>query len=251
MSTPDPAPAGPRQAWRRLGRLAGPRLTRGNLLATLLTLVLGVGVVAQVRATSTSDLEDLRESDLVALLDDVTARADELQQEVTELEDDRDRLLGASDDTEAQEAAQARLDSYRILAGTAPVEGPGVRLVIQDPDGAFTPTMGVDLIQELRDAGAEAIQVGPVRVVASTWVGGTPGDLVVDGTDLDFPLIVLAIGDSHTLAGALQIPGGVSDSVRRVGGEVLVREGESLLIEALHEPTPPRYARPVPAEEGR
>ena len=43
---------------------------------------------------------------------------------------DRARLAGSSGDAAAQEAAQQRLDSYRVLAGTVPVEGPGVERVV-------------------------------------------------------------------------------------------------------------------------
>lgn len=242
-----PSPA-PRDALRRLKRISRPRLSRGSLIVAVLTLVLGVALVAQVRTTRTAGLEDLRETDLVALLDDATTRVNELEDELARLEADRARLQGGAGDAAAQEAARQRLDSYRVLAGTVPVEGPGVTIVVGDPERTVTPTMVLDLIQELRDAGAEAIQVGPVRVVASSWVGlSADNELLVDGQPLTSPYRVVAIGDGHTLAGALAIPGGFNDSVRRVGGTVDVVEGQTLRIDALHQPDEPRYARPVPS----
>ena len=228
--------------------MAAQRLSRGNLLIAGLTLLLGLALVAQVRTTQSEGLEDLRESDLIALLDDASTRADTLETEIARLESDRARLEGAQGDTAAREAAQQRLDSYRVLAGTVPVTGPGVTILVGDSGRTVTPTMVLDLIQELRDAGAEAIQVGSVRVVASSWVGVSANDrLTVDGTELESPYRVVAIGDAHTLAGALAIPGGFNDSVRRVGATVETNEGESLTIDALHEPAEPRYARPVPS----
>ncbi|GAA1159599.1 DUF881 domain-containing protein [Ornithinicoccus hortensis] len=226
------------------------RLSRGNVLVGVLTLLLGLALVAQVRTTQEADLSQLREADLIALLDDVTTRADSLEDEIVQLEQDRDQLANGSGDDAAREAAQARLQSYQVLAGTVPVQGPGVTILVEDPDRTVTATMMVDLVQELRDAGAEAIQVGEVRVVASSWVGITPdGQLTVEGVPLTSPYLVTAIGDSHTLAGAMNIPGGFNDSVRRVGGDVTVLDSATLTIDALHEPDEPRYAQPIPSEE--
>jgi uncharacterized protein YlxW (UPF0749 family) len=245
---PRPVSTTRRAVLRRLKRISSPRLSRGTLIVALLTLVLGLALVAQVRSTRTAGLEDLRESDLVALLDDASTRVEELEDELARLEADRASLAGGAGDAAAQEAARQRLDSYRILAGTVPVEGPGVTVVVGDPERTVTPTMLLDLVQELRDAGAEAIQVGPVRVVASTWVGlSEDNQLIVDGQPLTSPYRIVAIGDGHTLAGALAIPGGFNDSVRRVGGSVEVVEGQTLRIDALHQPDEPRYARPVPS----
>jgi uncharacterized protein YlxW (UPF0749 family) len=240
-----------RVAWRRLSTISKARLSRGTLLAALLTLLLGLALVAQVRSTQTADLENLRETDLIALLDDVTDRADRLEDEVRSLEQDRSRLESGGGDAAAAQAAQSRLESYQILAGTVPVSGPGVSVRVSDPEGEVTTTMMIDLVQELRDAGAEAIQIGPARVVATTWIGVDEGRLTVDGQPVAAPYSVVAIGDGHTLAGALAIPGGFNDSVRRVGGEVQVTEGEELVIDAVHEPPTLEHARPVPPSEGR
>ncbi|CAN5586662.1 DUF881 domain-containing protein [soil metagenome] len=250
----DPGPPAPNQgtsrrsrlaAWRRLGHLSGLRLTRGRLLAAGVTLLIGVALVAQVQSTQASDLEELREDDLIALLDDVSVRADNLRDEVRRLEVNKERL-SQGDDAAAARAAQSRLESYQILAGIVPVIGPGVEMVVRDPDDELSTTAVVDMIQELRDGGAEAIQIGEVRVVASTWVELRRDTLVVDGMTVPEPYRVLAIGDSHTLAGALAIPGGFTDNVRRAGGSIDVRERDQLRVDALHESAPHQYAQPVP-----
>lgn len=237
-------------ALRQLHRHGLLRMTRGSLIVACLTLVLGLALVAQVRTTASEGLEGLRTAELVQLLDDVTNRADSLEAEILQLEADRARLTGAQGDQAAIEAAQARLDSYQVLAGTVPVTGPGITMVVQDPDRTMTSEMLLDLVQELRDAGAEAIQINTVRVVASSWFGlsGT-GYLTVSGLAVVPPYRVVAIGDPHTLTGAMAIPGGFNDTVRRVGGSVETVPAESLVIDALHHPTEPRYARPVPSAD--
>lgn len=245
-------PQGPQpttaQARRRLRALVGQlRPARGQLIAAALLALLGVALVAQVRSTDEVGLSQLRQSELVALLDDVSARVDALQDEVRQLEDDKEQLQGQEGDEAAARAAQERLNSYSILAGTVPVEGPGISVYVNDPAGMMTQTMLLDAIQELRDAGAEAIQIGNQRVVASSYVGmDEDGAVTLDGTTLVPPYRIIAIGDSHTLAGAMAIPGGFSDSLRGAGGAVQVVESESLVVDALHEAAEPRYAQPVP-----
>ena len=250
---PNGRPQGPApttdQARRRLrALLAGARPNRGQAVAAGLLALLGVALVAQVRSTEEAGLSQLRQSELVALLDNASGRVDALQEEVLELEADRRQLQGQQGDEAAALAAEERLEAYAILAGTVPVEGPGIAVYVNDPEGSITQTMLLDAVQELRDAGAEAIQVGPHRVVASSYVGTTPdGQVTLDGAPLVAPFRILAIGDPHTLSGAMAIPGGFSDSLRGAGATVDVVEADSLLIDSLHEAQEPRYARPVPS----
>lgn len=238
-------------ARRRLAKLGRFKMTRGNLAAAVVTLAIGVALVAQVQNTQAGDLENLREADLVALLDDVSDRADALEDEVQQLEKDKAQLEGSDGADAAAAAAAQRLESYQILAGTVPVSGEGVTITVIDPDGELTTTTMIDLIQELRDAGSEAIQIGPARVVASSWFGVAEGQLTVDGITLDQPYTVTAIGDSHTLAGALAIPGGFNDSVRRNDGDVVIEESDVVTITATTQPREMQYAEPVPATDGR
>lgn len=236
------------EARRRLARLGRGRLNRTQVLATILTMLLGLALVAQARSTGEAGLRELRQTELVALLDDASTRVDALQREVSELEGDRDRLQGQQGDAAAAAAAKQRLESYRILAGTVPVEGPGITVYVSDPGTVVTQTMLLDAIQELRDAGSEAIQIGPVRVVASTHVGiAEDGAIVLDGQVVQHPYRILAIGEPHTLAGAMAIPGGFADSLRGAGASVDVTENDQLLITAVHAPVESRFAIPVPA----
>ena len=259
---PDPAPSEPsplepsppqeeagdsRPAWHRLLRAGAPRATRANLLAMVLAGALGFAIIAQVRQTSLGELENLREDELVRLFAGVDRDGERLAEEIRGLETSLSLLKSQStNEAEAQRAAQERLDALGILAGTVPAKGPGITLTIADPQGQVTDSIVLDAIQELRDAGAEAIQVGDVRVVADTWFSQGDGGLSVSGTEVRPPYVIRAIGDGNTLAGAMEIPGGVSATVRRAGGETKVEILDEVLVDALLSPTQPQYAQPVP-----
>ncbi len=235
-------------SWGTLLRMARPRATRANAFAALLAVVLGFAIATQVQQTNASGLEQLREDELVRILDDVSQEQNRLGSDTRALENSRDKLLsGVDSSAEALKSAQERLDTLGILTGTAPATGSGVVITINDPERKISGANLLDALQELRDAGAEAVQINNVRVVASTWFADVDGRIQVDGELVSSPFVIKAIGDSATMASAMEIPGGVSESVRGAGGTPTVRQAERVDITALHSLEQPRYARPVPA----
>ena len=252
MSPTDPPPTAPDTGedsfvWQRLALMARPRATKANALAALLAILLGFAVATQVRQNQVLGLESLRQADLVTILDNATQLSARLDQNARELQATRDELIsGSTNGAAALTAAQERLDTLRVLAGTAQAHGPGIRMTISDPGAKVTPPLLLDAIEELRDAGAEAIQVGSARVVASSYFGQAGSGIEVDGTTVTDPYVILAIGDPQTLSSAMQIPGGLSENVRQLGASITITQSTKLVVGALHTLREPRYARPVP-----
>lgn len=233
--------------WRRLRRMFAARATRANVLATVLTLALGFAIATQIQQNQELGLDTLRQDELVRVLDDVTQRSTRLDQQVRKLEVERDQLQSSADRAKAAtDQAQARLDQLAILAGTVKATGPGVRVTITDPSGAVRASGLLDVLQELRDAGAEVVQFGTVRIVAGSYFTDAGSAITVDGQSLSRPYVILAIGDPQTLASAMNIPGGIVDSVNRLGASAAVDQVTTVTIDALHTPKTPRYAQPVP-----
>ncbi len=233
-----------------LRRALAPRRTKTQLLVGSLFVLLGFAIAVQVGANRDAlDLGQTDESDLVRILDDVNQREDRLQAELRDLEALRARLASASDaDQVALDEVRRRIETLSILAGTVPATGPGVVARLFDPADAVDAVLLLDTVQELRDAGAEAIQIGDQRVVASTWFGNPASDepgVLIDGTLEEPPYTITAIGDPRTLAGALQIPGGVVDRMRTLDGTAVVVERPSVDVTALHPVPRPQYARPA------
>src|SRR3954467_9397976 len=224
-------------------------------LGVLLCILLGIAIVTQVRQNDSGDsLETARPADLLVLLDSLQQREAAFNTEVADLQ----RTLAAlqasgSSDQAAIENAQARLAALSILIGTVSATGPGVTLTIDDAAVGVAPETMLDVINELRNAGAEAMEVQggggdpkiTVRVGVNTWVVGRPGALEIDGQTLNPPYTVVAIGDPPTLAAAMNIPGGAMDSVERVGGTMVVQQSDRVDVTALRQPKARQYAQPV------
>ena len=248
-----------------LRRVLRPRLRRVDVAVAALLGILGFAAAVQVRSTQADEgvLASARQEDLVAILDDLTSRSQRLRQEITTLTATKERLTsGTGQDAAALAEARRRSQVLGILAGTVAAHGPGVQLTISDPDSKITADVLLDALEELRDAGAEAVQIeGPVndeaaagpdarravRVVAATAFvdGEDPGSVEVDGTLLRAPYRFTVIGDPATLAAAMAIPGGVTDSVGQRSGRAVVTRSESLSVTALRPLDRPRYARPT------
>jgi len=221
----------------------GPR----QLIVALLLAVVGFAAVAQVR---TNDVDDsystLRDQDLIDVLSGLAGTSQRARSEIDRLEQDKrdlqsdSRRLGA-----ALEQAQQQVDTLNILAGLVPVTGPGVRITITEQSGPVDIDSVLDTIEELRSAGAEAMQFnGEVRVVAQTSLEDEVGGFSVDGQLVTSPYVIDVIGDPHTLSGALVFNQGPASQLRDDGAEVQIDELERIDIESVHDPERPEFAQP-------
>ncbi|MER5898015.1 DUF881 domain-containing protein [Streptomyces sp. NPDC001876] len=245
---PEPGTDRPKESSGRQRLLAGlwpPRVSRAQLIVALLLFVLGLGLAIQVRSNSdNSALRGARQEDLVRILDELDNRTQRLEDEKQSLDDQRTELENSSD--QAEEARKQTLEKERqlgILAGTVAAKGPGITLTINDPSGAVEPDMLLDAIQELRAAGAEAIEINGVRVVANTYFSGDGGDLRVDNRRIRSPYEFKVIGKPQDLEPALNIPGGVVQTLEKEQATAEVARAEEIVVDALRPAKLPDYAR--------
>jgi uncharacterized protein YlxW (UPF0749 family) len=106
-----------------------------------------------------------------------------------------------------------------------------------------------NVLEELRNAGAEAIEVNGVRLIASSYFS-EDGDLVqVDGIPITSPFVWVAIGDPDTIQPALEIPGGAMPQVRSADATAEVERLDEAEVAATTEPSEPRFARPDTSDQ--
>ncbi|MFD6340056.1 DUF881 domain-containing protein [Streptomyces sp. NPDC060131] len=222
-----------------------PRVTRAQLIVAVLLFVLGLGLAIQVTSTNDdSALRGARQEDLVRILDELDNRTQRLEDEKQRLDAQRTELETSSDQAEeARKQTREKEQQLGILAGTVAAQGPGITLAIDDPSGTVEPDMLLDAIQELRAAGAEAIQVNDVRVVADTYFSGTGGDVQVDGNRVAAPYVFKVIGKPQDLEPALNIPGGVVQTLEKEQATATVTRAEKIIVDALRPAKRPDYAR--------
>lgn len=236
---PTADPALPR--WRRF--VGGP------LLVVMVTAVLGFLLVGQLRGSERfrQRLQAENEGDLTRILAGLTTEADALRDEISTLKLQLVQLESSqASDSAATAAAETQLRALRVLAGTVPVAGPGLSVVVEDPEGAISYDTLIDVVQELRDAGAEAVAVNERRVGATSAFGERDGRLVLDGYTLSSPYTVVAIGPAATLEGGLEIPGGALDTLSSLRDvNVRLQRSARVVVPALARAPTFRVGRPV------
>jgi uncharacterized protein YlxW (UPF0749 family) len=225
------------------------KMSATSIVIAALVGLLGFALVVQVRGTSTeSTLASARQDDLVRILSDLDSNENRLRKEIGDLEELKRELTAGSESRQAaKEAAEKRADELGILAGTLPAEGPGLQVRFS---GTVRSARILDAVEELRNAGAEAMQISGanghvVRIIVSSYFTGPDNDITVDGQKLPGPYTITVIGDPATMKTALNIPGGVVATVGSDGGNVIVDEPGTVRVTALAPRPNLQYAQPA------
>jgi uncharacterized protein YlxW (UPF0749 family) len=204
--------------------------------------VLGVGQLnSQARP---AEISSLSAQDLSTLIETLTTRNRELR---TGLADIREQLREYQvSGPQSQSALQvSREDLRRITAfgGLAAVGGQGI---VMDVDGDLDAIALNDLVNELRNAGAEAIAVDGVRITARSVAIQGPSSLQVDGVDVGRQFTLRAIGSPDGLLGAMQRPGGIISQLKLfISATIQIRQAASVVLPASIVSLLPTVGKPI------
>jgi uncharacterized protein YlxW (UPF0749 family) len=244
---PDVADQQPDLARDRLRASFFGRPGRGHWIVAGLLFVLGFAGATQVNASqSNDDLSGLRQADLVRAFDGLAASTERAEKEIDRLRRDRDRLeTSTSSRQTAVELARQEEIALGILSGTIAARGPGVRIIITDPEGNVSAALLLDMVQELRATGAEAMEFNDrVRVVAQTSFEDTEHGIHVGGELVEAPYVIDVIGESSALEGALDFPFGPVERVEEAGGELATTKDDEVVVDAVVRAREPEFAQP-------
>ncbi|MEU0316656.1 DUF881 domain-containing protein [Nocardioides sp. NPDC006273] len=216
---------------------------RGQVAVAVLLCILGYAAVVQVQTnTEDSTYAGLREQELIDILSGLAGTTQKAQEQIEELEATRDELEDQTlQQQTALQRAEEQVDTLRVIAGTVPVSGPGITIEIDPGSDPLRLTALLDLIEELRTSGAEAMEFEgadgeAVRLVASSSieVSQPASGLNVGGELISPPYRLKVIGPPDTLAGAIDFYQGPQDQLEEQGAEVDVESEEKIDIESIH-----------------
>ncbi len=235
--------SGARPGWDR-------RATNATRLSSRLTVaavaaLLGLLAIGQLRGQAgVPGLSALSATELTQLIANLTTGNDQLRGEISDLQRQEAALVATRERGETT-VGPLTADHARIRAwsGITPVSGQGIAITIQ---GAIGSDGVEDLLNELRNAGGEAIAVAGVRVVGGVVVGGTPGALSIENQAIGDAFEIRAIGSPQILTGTLTRTGGV---IAQVGtsypeARITVTPIEAMTLPATERIAPPTYAKP-------
>lgn len=202
-----------------------------KVLIGALTGVVAFLAVTQAQQRETDALAGMRQADLVRLIDELGTRIDTLTEERDTL---RGEIVDLQNGVTSQEAAVAAAEELsrtrEIHAGVVPVRGSGVTVTVTDPEDKVSAQSLVTLIEELRNSGAEAIEVDGVRFGTNGWIIDGRSGIEVNGDTISSPYTVRAIGDPDAISVALEMPGGVLALLRANGATTNLQTESSMDI---------------------
>jgi len=236
-----------------------------------------IGLVAVILAFSFTWL--IRSNVVNSSSDTVRQRLDQVQMSLSNEQSANEALMQQNSDLKAQldQAAQSNnatkgladmLAQTQLLAGLTDVAGPGVIVTLNDRSGtgvAGTYTNpNFDLIHdedilkvmnELRAAGAEALSLNDERILATSQIRCAGPVVTVNNSRYGTPFIIKAIGDPPTMESALEIPGGVQQTLQTFGLTCDITQSDSLTIKAYTGTINNQYITqvtpsPAPADNG-
>ena len=218
---------------------------RSQVVVALVAFVLGFLVVVQIRSQAGNNtLAAMSSQDLTFLVANLNTRNDQLRREIATLQSQLGTLesggsLGASSVNELR----AEIDRIRAWAGLDAVRGRGITITVSGPIAASAVE---DLVNELKNAGAEAISIDELRVVPQTVIGGVAGDVSVDDTALGDSFTIRAIGTPEALTGSLARAGGIIAQLAATnpGATIDVEEAARMVLPATTRNLAPSHGRP-------
>jgi uncharacterized protein YlxW (UPF0749 family) len=185
------------------------------------TFLLGVLVVTQLRTQSSgTPFAGLSSQDLTVLVANLDDRNDQLRLETANLERELSTIQQNTQRGDASvDELRADLRRVRLYAGIDPATGPGVSITVHGPiDGGGLD----DLVNELRNAGAEAMALDGVRLVPGIVALGPPGAVSLHGRTQADPFTIDAIGAPDKQTGSLTRSGGIIAQLSATQPEVSV-----------------------------
>jgi uncharacterized protein YlxW (UPF0749 family) len=182
----------------------------GGIATAIVALFLGILAVTQVRAQDvySRSLELETPSSLTTLIANLAETNNTLRAEIFDL---RLRTEQAHDDVTNGKGTltetQRQLAQLEVFAARTGVSGQGISVRV---DGSFDEKAMNDLVNELRNAGAEAIAVNGVRVGPRSWFGITADRAItVDAAPIRGPWTVSAVGAPDVMYVAMTRTGGI------------------------------------------
>lgn len=161
----------------------------------------------------------------------------ELEQSTKKLEEIR---KASTQNGENSSDKQAELKRYNMLLGLTDVSGNGITLTVSDSSGEsglidmssliVHDTDLRSLVNELANAGAEAIEINGERIVNSTCITCAGNVIQINGNKVGSPFVIKAIGNQETLYGAITRAGGYAYMLKSRSIEVESKKASNIKI---------------------
>lgn len=227
-----------------------------STMAGIIALILVSSIFIQFKSVDVSkklDIEGLREDELKTQITSYKSKYEEtMEQYNANYNKIQEYKTAINEDKETTEILDAELEQAKTLLGLTDVTGSGIVVTLTDTEEALYTYTADDLLQlinELKYAGAEAISINDNRVINLTDIAMISDSLIVmngGNTRISSPYVVKAIGDKKYLTSTLSMKNsGYIDQMEANGMKVEIEEKDNIKINAYSEDINSKYMKEV------
>ena len=212
------------------------------LVFGILCLILTFAITVQLRVSSLSESEssqtkitDKLKDEIFRLNDENVKLAEKFQNTTSELDDARNRA--AQNDSSSKNTSEL-IKKYTIVSGKTDVTGQGIIIKYKPSDNEAKADMVKDLrdiVNEIKNAGAEAIEINNQRIVGTTAIEMVKNKIEINDTEVSGNFIIKAIGDSNLMYSGLIRPGGTIENIRESGVSIEINSENTIKINKYNE----------------
>jgi Uncharacterized protein conserved in bacteria len=207
-----------------------------NIAITMVCILLGIMLALQYKSInynqSMSDLQYKRLDELKDDLIKLQTQKTELQDKLKELEEENQTYANAkAGDSAYAQQIQKNLQNARMFAGLEDVKGKGVIVTLEDNEYIqVADTDILNVVNELRASGAQAVAVNDERIVAMSEIRSAGRYIMVNGKQMVSPYVIKAISDPDKLERSLRLIGGVIESLEELQIKVDLKQSDDIRI---------------------
>ncbi len=197
-----------------------------NIAITVVCIILGIMISLQYKSInynqSMASYENMRLDELKSELILLQNQKSSLQERLEELETENQTYAKVkAGDSEAAQQIQNSLQKARVFAGLETVKGAGLVVTLDNYASIKVQDYDIlNIVNELRASGAQAISVNDERIVAMTEIRKAGRYVMINGKQFKAPFVIKAIAD----------PNNLEHSLTMIGGEVELLEEELLNV---------------------
>ena len=218
-----------------------------SIILGIMCFLLAFAISIQIKTVTNSNStisqdydENSLRSEVLKYKERYDRRYEELENAEKELEKERQKTT--TEDNELKDVEQQITKGNKII-GFSEVTGPGVILTLSDskitPNSAMVSDLNdllvhdmdvLSVINELKNAGAEAISINNQRLISTSSISCGGNIITINGEKVGAPFVIKAIGLPEQLA-ALSRAGGYLSILKDYGIGTDLKKSDSITIE--------------------
>lgn len=215
------------------------------IMLGVMCFLLTVGIFVQVKTVSQNSIKlgtnraenELRDN-VLKWKEKYDLAYDQLETKEARLDKLREK---ASNTGESSETVKNDLETSNAMLGLTEVVGEGITITLKDGTGSGGSKLDlssylvhysdlIEVINALKNAGAEAISVNDQRITNTTAISCVGNVIKINNEKVGVPFVINAIGSPEKLYGAITMLGGYIDKLKDEGVGVTVEKQTSVTI---------------------